>query len=141
MVNNHGFLTKNHQQTTKKPKKPIKTTCCFRICCWTVVQRGSGRYEKKSYGSNGPSLVYFCHTKRIRLIKQILNHDFPSTLSRSRVLQSAGEPGASVLCAPRTTATCHDKNPIKTYKNNCFFWFFGGFLMVFGQKTMVINHG
>ena len=25
MVNNHGFLTKNHQKTTKKPKNPIKT--------------------------------------------------------------------------------------------------------------------
>ena len=25
MVNNHGFLTKNHQKTTKKLKKPIKT--------------------------------------------------------------------------------------------------------------------
>ena len=25
MVNNHGFLTKNHQKTTKKPQKPIKT--------------------------------------------------------------------------------------------------------------------
>ena len=25
MVNNHGFLTKNRQKTTKKPKKPIKT--------------------------------------------------------------------------------------------------------------------
>ena len=25
MVNNHDFLTKNHQETTKKLKKPIKT--------------------------------------------------------------------------------------------------------------------
>ena len=41
----------------------------------------------------------------------------------------------------RDLKTLGDENPIKTYKNHWLFGFFCGFLVVFGQKTMVINHG
>ena len=33
------------------------------------------------------------------------------------------------------------KNHFNILETYCFFRFFGGFFMAFGQKTMVINHG
>ena len=36
---------------------------------------------------------------------------------------------------------CTATNRFLRFGFYCFFGFFGGFLVVFGQKTMVINHG
>ena len=49
MVNNHGFLTKNHQKTTKKPKKPIFFENYFGF--WGVWGGGWGGFASASVGN------------------------------------------------------------------------------------------